>query len=364
MSVNNEYRNFPMVPRVVFGKGSFNQLTSILDLKRKNQAPFIFIVDDVFDQPGSLVDRIELKCNDKLIYASSQEEPKTTQVDSLVKNILLEFSELPSGIIGIGGGSIMDLAKALSLMLTNEGSAADYQGWDLIKTKSIYHVGIPTISGTGAEVSRTCVLSGPVRKLGINSDYTTFDQVILDPLLLDGVSKNQWFYTGMDCFIHCIESLEGTFLNDFSQSYGEKAYELCLEVYLEDNNLSVEEKNGKLMMASWHGGMSIAYSQVGVAHAMSYGLGFVLGTKHGIGNCIVFNYLEDYYPEGVAIFKQMVKKHQIDIPRGICSNLSDEQMETMINVALSLEPLWENALGKDWKNIMTREKVKTMYLKM
>ena len=76
---------------------------------------------------------------------------------------------------------------------------------------------------------------------------------------------------------------------------------LCLEVYLEDNNLTVEEKNGKLMMASWHGGMSIAYSQVGVAHAMSYGLGFVLGTKHGIGNCIVFNYLEDYYPDCIIV---------------------------------------------------------------
>ena len=361
---SNEYRNFPMVPRVVFGKGSFNQLTSILDLKRKKQAPFIFIVDDVFNHSGSLVDKLELKYNDKLIFASAKEEPKTSQVDALVKEIGSEFSHLPSGIIGIGGGSIMDLAKAVSLMLTNEGSAADYQGWDLIKTKSIYHVGIPTISGTGAEVSRTCVLSGPVRKLGINSDYTTFDQVVLDPLLLKGVTKNQWFYTGMDCFIHCVESLEGTFLNDFSQSYGEKAYELCLEVYLEDNNLSDEEKNGKLMMASWHGGMSIAYSQVGVAHAMSYGLGFVLGTKHGIGNCIVFNYLEDYYPEGVAIFKKMVKKHGIDIPRGICSNLTEEQMETMINVALSLEPLWENALGKEWKNIMTREKVRAMYLKM
>ncbi len=364
MSVNNEYRNFPMVPRVVFGKGSFNQLSSILDKKREEGAPFIYLVDDVFDKTGSLVERISLKYNDKLIFASAAEEPKTSQVDAIVADIKNEFDKLPSGIIGIGGGSVMDLAKAVSLMLTNEGSAADYQGWDLIKNKSIYHVGIPTISGTGAEVSRTCVLSGPVRKLGINSDYTTFDQVVLDPLLLEGVPKNQWFYTGMDCFIHCVESLEGTFLNDFSQSYGEKAYDLCLEVYLEDNNLTEAQKQGKLMMASWHGGMSIAYSQVGVAHAMSYGLGFVLGTKHGIGNCIVFNYLEDYYPEGVAIFKQMVEKHQVEIPTGICANLSDEQMETMINVALSLEPLWENALGKDWKSKMTREKLREMYLKM
>ena len=364
MSVNNEYRNFPMVPRVVFGKGSFNQLSLILDLKRETQAPFIFLVDDAFEKVSSLVKRIELKFNDKILFVSAEEEPKTSQVDAIVNDILEVYDKLPSGIIGIGGGSVMDLAKAVSLMLTNKGSAADYQGWDLIKTKSIYHVGIPTISGTGAEVSRTCVLSGPIRKLGINSDYTTFDQVVLDPLLLDGVPKNQWFYTGMDCFIHCVESLEGTFLNDFSQSYGEKAYDLCLEVFLEDNDLTEEEKRGKLMMASWHGGMSIAYSQVGVAHAMSYGLGFVLGTKHGIGNCIVFNYLEDYYPEGVAIFKKMVEKHQVDIPIGICSDLSEEQMETMINVALSLEPLWENALGKGWKSIMTRDKLRSMYIKM
>ena len=364
MSVNNEYRNFPMVPRVVFGKGSFNQLSLILDLKRETQAPFIFLVDDAFEKESSLVKRIELKFNDKILFVSAEEEPKTSQVDAIVKDILEAYDKLPSGIIGIGGGSVMDLAKAVSLMLTNKGSAADYQGWDLIKTKSIYHVGIPTISGTGAEVSRTCVLSGPIRKLGINSDYTTFDQVVLDPLLLDGVPKNQWFYTGMDCFKHCVESLEGTFLNDFSQSYGEKAYDLCLEVFLEDNDLTEEEKRGKLMMASWHGGMSIAYSQVGVAHAMSYGLGFVLGTKHGIGNCIVFNYLEDYYPEGVAIFKKMVEKHQVDIPIGICSDLSEEQMETMINVALSLEPLWENALGKGWKSIMTRDKLRSMYIKM
>ena len=66
------------------------------------------------------------------------------------------------------GGTILDLAKAVSIMLTNEGSSSDYQGWDLVKNPAIYHVGVPTISGTGAEVSRTTVLTGPERKLGIN----------------------------------------------------------------------------------------------------------------------------------------------------------------------------------------------------
>lgn len=362
-AVNNKFRNFPMVPKVVFGEGCFDQLTSILSSHKKEKAPFIFLVDDVFEKNTEFLDRINLRFNDKLIFISAEEEPKTSQVDDLVKDIKAEFTYAPSGIIGIGGGTVMDLAKAVSIMLINKGSAADYQGWDLVKQKAVYHVGIPTISGTGAEVSRTTVLTGPVRKLGINSDFTPFDQVILDPDLTIGVPKNQWFYTGMDCFIHCVESLNGTFLNAFSQSYGEKAYDLCLEIFLGDS-LSEEESRAKLMMASWHGGMSIAYSQVGVAHAMSYGLGYVLGTKHGVGNCIVFQHLEEFYPKDVALFKKMVEKHNIEIPQGICKNLSKEQMDTMITVALGMVPLWENALGTDWEAIITPEKLRKLYQKM
>ena len=258
---------------------------------------------------------------------------------------------------------MLDYAKAIALMLTNPGSSADYQGWDLIKNPAVYHVGIPTISGTGAEVSRTTVLTGPEKKLGMNSDYTPFDQVVLDPELTDGVPDNQWFYTGMDCYIHCIESLTGTYLNTFSQSYGEKSLELCRNVYL-NKDIRDEESQNELMMASWHGGMSIAYSQVGIAHAMSYGLSYLLGTKHGIGNCIVFDQLGEYYTEGVREFKEMVVKHNIDIPQGLTKDLTDKEFNIMIDVALSLVPLWENALGKDWQKIMTRTKLRKMYEQM
>lgn len=353
-----------MVPRVIFGRGSFNQLNDVLSPNRISvHAPFIFIVDDVFKGNPSITSRIPLSYDDKIIYASSKEEPKTSQVDELVESIILTSKERPSGIIGIGGGSMLDLAKAVSIMLSNKGKAEDYQGWDLVQNKAVYHVGVPTISGTGAEVSRTTVLTGPKRKLGINSDYTPFDQVVLDPELTNNVPKEQWFYTGMDCFIHSVESLKGTYLNAFSQSYGELSYRLCKEVYY-DNILSEQEQQDKLMMASWHGGMSIAYSQVGVAHAMSYGLSFLLGTKHGIGNCIVFNHLEEFYPEDVALFKEMLVKHNINLPQGVCKDLSDSDFNIMINVALSLEPLWENAVGSNWKKIITPEKLKNLYLKM
>lgn len=353
-----KFRNFKMVGYVVYGRGSFNQLDEILQPNRKGTAPMIFLVDNFF-KGKPLENRIPLQGKDKIVYVDVTYEPKTTYVDSLAQNLKDEFGTV-SGIVGIGGGSAMDLAKAVSLMMNNPGSSADYQGWDLVKVPGVYKVGIPTLSGTGAEVSRTTVLTGPTRKLGMNSDFTPFDQIVLDPELTENAPANQRFYTGMDCYIHCIESLTGTYLNEFSKSYGEKALQLCREVYVDKNTWDADSDD-KLMMASYAGGMSIAYSQVGVAHAVSYGLSYLLGTKHGIGNCIVFNHLEEYYPEGVKEFKLMVAKNNIDIPTGVCAGLTDEQFDKMIDVSLGMKPLWENALGKDWEKQMNREKLRALY---
>ena len=357
----SKFRNFKMVDYVIYGRGSFNQLDEILSPNRKGSAPMIFLVDHFF-QGKPLVSRIPLQGKDKVIFVDVTYEPKTTYVDKIAAELKEEF-ETVSGIVGIGGGSAMDLAKAVSLMMTNPGSSADYQGWDLVKFPGVYKVGIPTLSGTGAEVSRTTVLTGPTRKLGMNSDFTPFSQIVLDPELIANAPVNQRFYTGMDCYIHCIESLQGTYLNEFSKSYGEKALELCQEVFLEKDSWDAESDD-KLMMASYAGGMSIAYSQVGVAHAVSYGLSFLLGTKHGVGNCIVMNHLEEYYPEGTAEFKKMVEKSKVEIPEGICRGLSDEQFDAMINVSLGMKPLWENALGQGWEKIMTREKLRALYEKL
>lgn len=353
-----KFRNFKVVPQVIFGRGCFNQLDEILSNHRKN-AFMVFLVDDVF-MNHAFKERVPRHAGDLLLWVNVADEPKTKYVDSLVRQVRDFADRLPDGVIGIGGGSTMDLAKAVSLMLTNPGSAADYQGWDLIKHPAVYHVGIPTLSGTGAEVSRTTVLTGPEKKLGINSDYTVFDQIVLDPELIADVPKEQRFYTGMDCYIHCVESLTGTYLNTFSQSYGEKSMALCQEVFLNPG----PDCDDKLMIASYFGGMSIAYSQVGVCHALSYGLSFVLGLHHGIGNSVAFDYLEEFYPEGVREFRQMMAIQGVSLPRNLVSGLESSRIEKMVDVALVLEPLWENALGKDWKAVMTRERIRKLYLRM
>ena len=354
------YRNLRIVPQLVYGRGSIRQLGDVLAEKRSG-AGMVFLIDEVH-RNKPFIGGLPLGKDDAIIYADVSTEPKTAYVDSLVATAREEIDDVPDGVVGIGGGSTMDLAKAVSVMLTNPGSAADYQGWDLVKNPSVYHVGVPTLAGTGAEVSRTAVLTGPERKLGINSDYTPFDQIILDPDLLAGVPANQRFYTAMDCFIHASESLHGSFINEFARAYAEKSQELCRAVFLGD--LCDKEADEKLTIASYFGGLSIAYSQVGVCHALSYGLSFTLGVRHGVGNCIVFDQLDEYYPHDVSDFRRMMEKHAIDLPRNVCAGLDDEAMEKTIDVALGMKPLWENALGPDWASIMTRDKARELYLRM
>lgn len=355
------FKNFPMVTRVVYGHGSSNQMDEIVKSVRKNGHPIIYFMDHYFKEKP-IVQHIPVKKNDQIIFIDTTSEPTTAGVDQLRDRLKEEFGKV-SGIIGFGGGSVLDTTKAVALMMNNKGSSADYQGWDLVKNPGVYHAGVPTLSGTGAEVSRTCVLTGPDKKLGMNSDFTPFNQVILDPNLTKDAPEDQVFYTGMDCYIHCIESLNGTYLNAFSRSYGEKALELCKKIYLE-KDVWDDESREDLMMASWHGGMSIAYSQVGIAHALSYGLSYILGIRHGIGNCIAFNQIEEYYPEGVKDFKKIIEKFQIEIPNNVCSNLSDDEMKEMTKVALGLEPLWENALGKNWKKKINEKTVRALYERM
>jgi len=123
-----KFKNLKLIDFVVFGHGSFNQLDEIIAPHRKGDAPMIFLVDHFFEGKP-LASRVPLRGKDKIIFADVTYEPKTTQVDALAKQLKEEFGTV-SGVIGIGGGSAMDLAKAVSLMMTNPGSSADYQGWD------------------------------------------------------------------------------------------------------------------------------------------------------------------------------------------------------------------------------------------
>jgi len=350
------YRIVKTVPKCMFGRGSFNQLQDILKFRRKQQNSHVaFLIDDYF-RDKTLAGRIPIMEGDSLIWVNVDDEPKTSVADKIRDRIAFAHKRPPSAIIGIGGGSTMDYAKVAAVMLTNPGSSEAYQGLNLIKNEGVYHIGIPTLSGTGAEVSMTAVLTGPVKKLGIKGEFTPFDLIILDPDLISHAPKNQRFYTGMDSFIHNVESISGLNKNSISDAYAAQSKELCREVFLNEH-LSRAEADEMLMVASYFGGMSIGFSEVGVCHALSYGLSYILGLHHGIANCIAFNQLEDLYGEDVRDFHVMVCKNDIDIPRGITGDLTDEQIKRMADVSIKLDHMWNHAFGPRWKEQVTPDKI-------
>ncbi|MBE0613485.1 MAG: iron-containing alcohol dehydrogenase [Burkholderiales bacterium] len=359
-------RNARNVLRYLYGQGAIADLADILAPRRGAESRrAVFFIDSFFQKNG-LPQRLNaITPDDQVIYVDTTNEPTTALINGMYEKVIDESNALPCAVVGIGGGITMDVAKAISNLLTNKGRAEDYQGWDLLKVPGVFKVAVPSISGTGAESTRTCVMTNPATglKLGMNSDFTVYDQIILDPDLTRTVPRNQYFYTGMDAYLHCMEALGGSYRNAIGDAYSDQTIRLCRDVFLGEDMMS-EENRAKLMVASYLGGSAIATSYVGVVHPFSAGLSVVLGIHHCVGNCIVMRAMEEFYPEGHREYWQMVQRQGVKIPEGICRDLTHEQYERLYaSTVIHQKPL-TNALGENYKEILTPEKVKQLFRKL
>tara|TARA_B100001057_G_scaffold296302_2_gene296479 strand:- start:428 stop:1522 length:1095 start_codon:yes stop_codon:yes gene_type:complete len=351
------------INQIFFHPNAFKQLKIRIDSLGFKNREVAYFIDKFFEKETGKLD-FNFKNAGAVFFHSTKEEPTVEIIDSytkLIKENKLNFNL----IVAIGGGATLDVGKAVSNMLTNKGIAEDYQGWDIVKQKGVYKIGIPTISGTGAESSRTCVLTNKRKniKMGMNSHFSVYDELILDPDLTSSVPFKQYFYTAMDTYIHCIESLNGHLRNLLSDTFSHSALNLCRKVFSSEDPQS-DENRERLMLASYFGGVSIANSMVGLIHPFSAGLSSVFGSHHCVSNCIVMLSMEDYYPNEVKEFKRFVERYKVSFPVINKKPLNEKTFIKLYEATIVHEKPLRNALGEDFKSILTFEKVVALFQKI
>ncbi len=283
--------SFSIVPKIVFGQGC---LSALPDEIRVFGSRVLMIIDpSLVDSPpiSRLMDKLAGGGFQTTLFTDVEPEPWVETADEAGETARKTGCEC---VVGIGGGSVMDVAKAASVLAANPGKASDYQGLDLVKNRGIPKIMVPTTSGTGSEVTFTAVLSKRETKTkgGINSRHLYPDTAVLDAELTVGLSPFHTATTGMDALTHAIESYTSAQSGFLSDIHAKESIRLIA------GNLSSAVKNGSdltarenMLLASLLGGISLANAGVGAVHALAYPLGGSFRIPHGVANGLLLPYV-------------------------------------------------------------------------
>jgi alcohol dehydrogenase len=297
-SLMNELINIEGVKRTVFGAGSLDQIAEECRALKGSRA--LLVIDrglsktDICSRVEELLRKARIRT---FLYPEVTPEPAPALADDGAD---LAKKEKVSCVIGIGGGSTMDVAKAIAVLVKNEGKAVDYIGLGLVKKPGLPSIMVPTTAGTGSEVTFTSVFTMRETKAkgGINSPYLYPHTAILDPELTLDLSPEVTAYTGMDALTHAIESFTSLQAHFMSEPISYRAIETI------SSNLRGAVFNGgdyrfreSMMQGSYLAGLGLAMSGVGAVHALAYPLGALFDIPHGIANALMLPYVLEYnYP--------------------------------------------------------------------
>ncbi len=273
-----------MVPRMVFGCGAVENIGH--EINNLKGTRVLLVCDNILTQLG-VTDRIKTLLDQSgvstVVFDKTEPEPSVDTADAAARAGREGACDF---VVGIGGGSAMDTAKAAGVLLTNPGPAKDYQGQNLITNPGVKTIMVPTTAGTGSEVTGVAVLINREKqlKLGINTSYVIPSLALLDPELTATLPPDVTASTGMDALTHAVESYISNSATPLSEIFSLKAVE-CI-----GRNLKKAVENGKdmearsqMLFGSALAGLAILNGGVCASHAMSYPMSVFHGVPHGVG---------------------------------------------------------------------------------
>jgi len=203
----------------------------------------------------------------------------------------------PDVIIGLGGGSVIDVGKAVSILITNGGSVSDYwKGREFIKS-SIPYIAVPTTAGTGSEVTKNAVITARDKsfKKSIRSENMIPDIALVDPSLTLGAPEDVTVSTGLDALIQNIEAYTSRNAGPITDTLALRGIELSGK-YLKKavKNPDDLEAREALSLSSLYGGITLANAGLGLAHGLSHPIGIHFGLAHGKACAVVMSKVIEY----------------------------------------------------------------------
>ena len=300
---------YSAVADVLVGPGTSEQLADLsasLGIRRA-----LIVTDPGIIEFGLLeaaLKKFEAKSISVKIYSDVIADPPEAVVLDAVKTAQ-EFG--CDGVIGFGGGSSMDVAKLLAVLIKGEQSLADIYGVESITGRRLPLIQIPTTAGTGSEATMVSIITtGETTKAGVVSRVLLADKIILDASLTTGLPAAVTAATGIDAMVHAIEAFTSKRLkNPISDMLAREALRLMagnIRVAVrEGSNLAAREA---MLLGAMLAGQAFANAPVAAVHALAYPLGGNYHIPHGLSNALVLPHVLRFNgPEAANLYAELTQ---------------------------------------------------------
>ncbi len=287
-STNQPKKVIPMrfhVPtKIIFGSGSISHVRDIVENELRACRPLLVTDKGIMNSPiaGKVLSRIQPLS----IFDDVEQNPRSATVN---KGGELARTLNPDLVIGLGGGSSLDAAKAIALLATNPGTIEEYEGRQRYKLPPLPVLAIPTTCGTGSEVTWVAVITDSTRmfKMSIKGPHMFPEVALVDPDVLRSLPRPLIGSTGMDALTHALEAYTVTQRTVITDIFAGQALQLIFSS-LEAAYLDINDKEAResLMLGSTLAGMAFGNSDVGAVHCLAESVGGLYDVPHGVANSI------------------------------------------------------------------------------
>jgi len=308
-------------PEIIFGNGA-RKLVSQYCQNFRTQKPII-VTDPGVQKAGwakDVEDNLREAGIDFVTYSSVTPNPKEVEV---MAGAELFIAEKCDSIIAVGGGSPMDCAKGIGIVVSNKGHILDYEGIDQIGEPLPPMIFIPTTAGTSADVSQFCIISDRKKlvKIAIVSKIVIPDVALIDPETTTTMDDYLTACTGMDALVHGIEAFVSSASSSMTDVHALEAIRLLSTNLpkISQQPIGIDTRE-KIMLASMEAGLAFSNAVLGAVHALAHSLGGFKDSPHGECNSLLLEHVVNYnFDSSTDRYKVIAENMGIDT-RGVLTH--------------------------------------------